>query len=56
MSTSGDVQYIMVFNINQRLLSICSPMFTSIREQSLSMIDTGAEEICEKQKIISYPL
>ena len=25
MSTSGDVQYIEVFNINQRLLSICSP-------------------------------
>ena len=24
MSTSGDVQYIGVFNINQRLLSICS--------------------------------
>ena len=25
MSISGDVQYIGVFNISQRLLSICSP-------------------------------
>ena len=25
MSTLGDVQYIRVFNINQRLLSTCSP-------------------------------
>ena len=25
MSTFGDVQYIGVFNINQKLLSICSP-------------------------------
>ena len=25
MSTSGNVQYIGVFNINQRLLSTCSP-------------------------------
>ena len=25
MSKSGDVQYVGVFNINQRLLSVCSP-------------------------------
>ena len=29
MSTSGDVQYIRVLNINERLLSITSPMISS---------------------------
>ena len=39
-----------------RTINVYQGNYYSIREQSLSMTGTGADEICEKQKIIPFPL